>query len=149
MHTNNHRKTNIHETKQTHYSGSMHPVGRKCKHGTGNHAVGKPDRDRRRSVCERRNDRHKGQTPPRRNHRRTAHTDKRNRRHDVDEGWRAIQPDGTKRWNRRYGHCRLPRQRQPEGSHHSLFHVYQQRNREANCHPQHLLEHRQREGLNL
>ena len=26
-----------------------------------------------------------------------AHTDKRNRRHDVDEGWRAIQPDGTKR----------------------------------------------------
>lgn len=38
---------------------------------------------------------------------------------------------------------------QPEGSHHSLFHVYQQRNREANCHPQHLLEHRQREGLNL
>ena len=37
------------------------------------------------------------QTPPRRNHRRTAHTDKRNRRHDVDEGWRAIQPDGTKR----------------------------------------------------
>ena len=32
-----------------------------------------------------------------RNHRRTAHTDKRNRRHDVDEGWRAIQPDGTKR----------------------------------------------------
>lgn len=36
-----------------------------------------------------------------------------------------------------------------EGSHHSLFHVYQQRNRETNCHPQHLLEHRQREGLNL
>lgn len=35
--------------------------------------------------------------PPRRNHRRTAHTDKRNRRHDMDEGWRAIQPDGTKR----------------------------------------------------
>ena len=50
-----------------------------------------------RTVCERRNDRHKGQTPPRRNHRRTTHTDKRNRRHDVDEGWRAIQPDGTKR----------------------------------------------------
>ena len=43
------------------------------------------------------NYRHKGQTPPRGNHRRTAHTDKRNRRHDVDEGWRAIQPDGTKR----------------------------------------------------
>ena len=69
-------------------------------------------------------------------------------------GGRLIQTKGigAMTWMKdgeRYGHCRLPRQRQPEGSHHSLFHVYQQRNRETNCHPQHLLEHRQREGLNL
>ena len=73
-------------------------------------------------------------------------------------GGRLIQTKGIgamtwmkdgERYSRMEPNCRLPRQRQPEGSHHSLFHVYQQRNREANCHPQHLLEHRQREGLNL
>lgn len=31
--------------------------------------------------------------------------------HDVDEGWRTLQPDGTERRDRRHGHCRLPRQR--------------------------------------
>lgn len=37
-------KTNIHETKQTHPSGSLHAVCRKCLYGT-NHALGKPDGD--------------------------------------------------------------------------------------------------------
>lgn len=43
-------KTNIHETKQTHPSGSVPPFCRKRMYGT-NHTVGKQDGDRRRSVC--------------------------------------------------------------------------------------------------
>ena len=127
----------------------MHPVGRKCKHGTGNHAVGNRTETDGDPFA-------KGET--------TATKGKLHLEEII--GGRLIQTKGigAMTWMKdgeRYSrmepnaetggmdNCRLPRQRQPEGSHQFLFHVYQQRNRETNCHPQHLLEHRQREGLNL